>query len=133
MRMKRSAWIWICLLVAILVSMTAGLAFSADQDFITPADSLKYIGQQKTICGKAASVTYAARSKGQPTFLNLDQPYPNQVFTVVIWGSDRRKFKDPPEVFYKGKRICVTGNIEIYRGKPEIIVRDPSQIVSKTD
>ena len=30
-----------------------------------------------------------------------------------------------------GKRICVTGKIIIYRGIPEIIVEDPSQIKVK--
>jgi hypothetical protein len=52
-----------------------------------------------------------------------------QIFTVVIWGSDRNKFKNPPEVFFKEKRVCVTGQIDTYRGKPEIIVRDPSQVI----
>ena len=39
-----------------------------------------------------ASAHYAERSKGQPTFINLDKPYPNAPFTVLIWGSDRGKF-----------------------------------------
>ena len=42
-----------------------------------------------TVCGIVASAHYAASSKGQPTFVNLDKPYPNQIFTVLIWGSDR--------------------------------------------
>jgi DNA/RNA endonuclease YhcR with UshA esterase domain len=32
----------------------------------------------------------------------------------------------------KGKRICVTGFIESYRGKLEIIVRGPDQIIVKS-
>jgi hypothetical protein len=75
-----------------------------------------------------ASANYARRTKGQPTFLNLDQPYPNQIFTVVIWGSDGKNFSNSPETFYKGKTICVTGEIKSYKGKPEIIVQHPSQI-----
>ena len=39
------------------------------QDYIAPADASKYIGQTKTVCGKVASITYAVRSKGQPTFM----------------------------------------------------------------
>jgi micrococcal nuclease len=103
------------------------------QDYIAPADAGRYIGQTKTVCGKVASTTYAVRSKGQPTFINLDQPYPNHIFTVVIWDSDRDKFKNPPEIFFKEKRVCVTGQIETYLEKPQIIVRDPSQVVIKTD
>ena len=112
--------IW-CLLVFVSVTI-------AEEQFIKPTDAEKYVGKEKTVCGMVASATYAGRTKGQPTFLNLDQPYPNQVFTVVIWGSDRKKFNNPPETLYKGKTICVTGKIKSYKGKPEIIVNDPSQI-----
>lgn len=78
-----------------------------------------------------ASAKYADRTNRTPTFLNLNQPYPNQIFTALIWGSDRHKFKAPPEIAFKGKRICVTGLIVTYKGIPEIIVEEPSQITSK--
>jgi len=63
-----------------------------------------------------------------PAVNNLDKPYPNQVFTVLIWGSDRGKFDKPPETLYAGKKICVMGMIQSYQGGPGIIVKDPSQI-----
>jgi hypothetical protein len=104
----------------------------AQQEYVNPIDAHKYIGMKKTVCGTVASATYAVRTKGRPTFLNLDQPYPKQIFTVVIWGSDRSKFENPLESFFKGKRICVTGVIKSHRGKPEIIVRSPEQITLKS-
>jgi micrococcal nuclease len=103
----------------------------AQQEYVNPIDAHKFIGMEKTVCGAVASATYAVRTKGRPTFLNLDQPYPNQIFTVLIWGSDRNKFQNPPETFFRRKRICVTGIIEDFRGKPEIIVRSPDQIIVK--
>jgi len=103
----------------------------AQQEYVAPTDAHKYIGMEKTVCGTVASATYAVRTKGRPTFLNLDQPYPRHIFTVVIWGSDRNKFQNPPESSFGGKRICVTGIIEDFRGKPEIIVRSPDQIILK--
>jgi micrococcal nuclease len=104
----------------------------AQQEYINPIDAQKYIGMEKTVCGTVASANYAIRSKGRPTFLNLDQPYPNQIFTVVIWGSDRNNFKNPPETFFRGKTICVTGIIESYHGKPEMVVHSPDQITVKS-
>ena len=80
-----------------------------------------------TVCGTVASARYAAYTKGQPTFLNLDKPYPNPVFTVLIWGENRSKF-GAPESEYKGKRICATGKIAEYRGVPEIVADSPKQI-----
>jgi DNA/RNA endonuclease YhcR with UshA esterase domain len=103
----------------------------AQQESINPIDAQKYVGMEKTVCGMVANATYASQAKGEPTFLNLDQPFPRQIFTAIIWGDDRSKFKEPPELFFKGKRICVTGMIERYRGTPAIIVRRPGQIVVK--
>ena len=64
---------------------------------------------------------------GAPTFINLDQPYPDQVFTAVNWVEDRAKFGSPEQRF-AGREICVSGVIQMYRGIPEIILRSPSQV-----
>ena len=101
------------------------------EDTTKPAQAIKYVGKKATVCGTVASATYASRTKGKPTFLNLDEPYPRQIFTVVIWGKNRDDFKDAPESMYRDKRICVTGLVESYKGKPEIMVSVPDQIVIK--
>jgi hypothetical protein len=80
-----------------------------------------------TVCGKVASTHYAKSSKGEPTFLNLDEPYPREIFTILIWGSDRGKF-GTPESEYKGLQVCVTGKITTYRGVPEIAANERGQI-----
>lgn len=97
------------------------------QKKITALEAKDHINEPATVCGNVASARFSASTKGQPTFLNLEKPYPNQVFTVVIWGSNRTKF-GTPETAYKGKRICVTGKVESFRGVPEIVAADPQQI-----
>jgi DNA/RNA endonuclease YhcR with UshA esterase domain len=97
------------------------------QKRLSSAEAKEHYGENATVCGDVVSTRYAASSKGQPTFLNLDKAYPNQIFTVVIWGSNRSKFKTPEED-YKDKRICVSGRITAYDGLPEIIAEDPKQI-----
>jgi DNA/RNA endonuclease YhcR with UshA esterase domain len=108
------------------------LAFStaAQTTKITAAEAKDHVGEVRTVCGKVVSTHYASGSKGQPTFLNLDEPYPKEDFTILIWGSDRAKF-GTPETKYKDARVCVTGKITSYRGKPEIIATEPSQIVQE--
>jgi hypothetical protein len=113
------------LLVAVLIGF---ISLTYAQETITPEDAAKFIGQQKTVCGLVVNAHYETRIKGRPTILNLNKPYPKQVFSVLIWGSDRGKFDKPPETLYSGKKICVTGMIQSYRGGPGTIVRDPSQI-----
>lgn len=89
-----------------------------------------HIGEKATVCGLVASTHYASSSKGEPTFLNLGEAYPNHVFTAVIWGDNREQF-DEPEVQYKGKSICVTGKIKSYRGVAQIILYSKKQIKVK--
>jgi DNA/RNA endonuclease YhcR with UshA esterase domain len=36
-----------------------------------------------------------------------------------------------PEEFYKGKEVCITGKIELYKDKPQIVVTSKSQIVEQ--
>ena len=119
----------IILFVLSILLLVANLAFTADT--ISPEEAINHIGQQATVCGNVTSTHFASRSKGQPTFIDLNSPYPNQIFTVFIWGSDRGKFSSAPETYYNSKNICVRGLIVRYRGTPEIIVRDPSQISVK--
>jgi hypothetical protein len=59
-----------------------------------------------------------------PHSLNLDEPYPKQVFTILIWGENRSKF-GTPEHDYKANRICATAKITDYRGAPEIVADSP--------
>jgi len=113
-----SGGLLICLLLVSSVLSQRKLSTSEARD---------HIGEQATVCGKVASTRYAATTRGKPTFLNLDKPYPNQIFTVLIWGENREKFGAPEEK-YRDKHICVTGKITEYRGAPEIVVSDPQNI-----
>jgi len=113
----------ICLVIFFLF---ANIVFSANN--ISPEDAINHIGEEAIVCGNVASTHFSSRSKGQPTFINLNRPYPNQIFTVLIWGSDRSKFPGAPENYYSNKRICVSGKIQQYKGAPEIVARSVNQI-----
>ncbi len=91
---------------------------------ITAADTKNHIGEQATVCGKVASEKTATSSRGEPTFINLDSAYPNQVFTILVWGDDRQNVGELPRI---GSRVCATGLIKDYRGVPEIVVRSSGQ------
>ncbi len=90
-----------------------------------------YIGQYKIVEGIIVDSYYARNSKGKPTFLNFHKPYKGY-FTCLIWGSDRAKFIEEfhsdPETYFLSKRVQATGLIEEYKGAPEMILADPSQI-----
>jgi len=92
-----------------------------------PEDAASHVGEMGTVCGLVVSSKFAVKSKGQLTFLNLDRPHPHHVFTVVIWGKDRPKFGKPDQTF-AGKRICVSGLIADFEGRPEMMATEPAQI-----
>jgi DNA/RNA endonuclease YhcR with UshA esterase domain len=114
---------FIATLVLVLLIIQPALA----QKKLIAAEAKDHIGETATVCGNVVSTRYAASTRGQPTFLNLDKPYPSQIFTVLIWGSNRSKF-GTPESDYKGKRICVSGKITEYRNVPQISAESPQQI-----
>lgn len=118
-------------LVALCLTTAIGGTIARAQEPIDvlPADALSHLGQYVRVCGTVTSGAYMAASSRQPTFLNFGQPYPNHEFTVVIWGTDRRKFEAPPLSLFDGRNLCVTGEVAVYKGRPQIIVREPDQIV----
>jgi micrococcal nuclease len=96
------------------------IASLASAQTIAATDAAKHVGEHVTVCGSVASEHTATSSRGTPTFINLDRPYPNQVFTVLVWGSDRERVGNLPT----SGRLCAVGNITEYRGTPEIVLHD---------
>jgi len=84
-----------------------------------------YYGKEVIVEGK---VVDAYLSKKNNVFLNFGEPYPNQCFSAVIFSSDLPKFGENPEKYYNQKTLRIRGRIQEYQGKPEIILKDPSQI-----
>jgi len=107
-----------------VVGLWGASAGAAD---LRPEDSKRHIGETATVCGVVASAIFEANVQDQPTLLDLEEPSPHAVFTAVIYGVNRSKF-GTPETSLRGKRICVTGQISDYRGKPEIVLTDQSQL-----
>jgi hypothetical protein len=115
------------LLFSLFLSSALIYAAHAQSKTITASEAKDHIGQSATVCGHVVSTRYADRSKGQPTFINLDEPYPREIFTILIWGENRAKF-GTPESKYRDANVCVTGQITSYRGTAEIVAAEPKQI-----
>jgi Protein of unknown function (DUF3761) len=115
------------MLLALTMTLCPRTARSAT---LKAAEAKDHIGETATVCGHVVSARYASASRGQPTFLNFDEPYPRQVFTVLIWGNDRAKFGQPEET-YRNKDVCATGQIQSYHSGAEIVARSPSELSLK--
>jgi len=94
---------------------------------LSPEEAANHVGETATVCGPVVSATYLPQAPQSPTFLDLGKPFPNQIFSAIIFGSDRSKF-GTPETSMRDKSICVTGAIFLYQGKPKVILHDPKQL-----
>jgi len=94
---------------------------------ITPNQTKKKIGDTATVCGMIKSSHFSSQANGHPTYLCYGGNYPAQIFTAVIFENDLGKFAYNP-VDLKGDTVCVTGKIQLFEGKPAIIVTQTSQI-----
>jgi len=110
--------------VALLVSRVFLVPFASAQH-LSASQAKGHEGETATVCGVVAGTHTATSSRGTPTFINLDVPYPRQVFTVLVWGEDRGNVGTLPK---DGEHVCVTGPIKDYRGVPEIEVHNKQQV-----
>ena len=99
---------------------------SFGQKKVAPADAANFMGDSVTLCEKVYGSRYLERTS--LTILYLGNEFPNQLLMVVISGADRDKFKFKPEVFFKGKRICVTGQVSEYGRRRRSVESGPAQI-----
>ena len=60
---------------------------------------------------------------GSFVLVNVGAEYPNQVLTIVLRGETKALSKE-----LNGRLIRVTGKVTEYKGKPQIEVREQSQI-----
>jgi hypothetical protein len=116
-----------CLTALVTISLFGVSVTLLGQGKELRASEAKYhIGQQATVCGRVVGERQAT-TRGKPTFLDFNKPYPDQAFSVIIWGKNLPKFGSP-ESAYTNKTMCATGRIGSHRGMPEMIISDPSHL-----
>lgn len=92
----------------------------------------KYLNKNVEYCDHVHG-TYVTQGKNKVILLNLGAKYPDHRLVVAIFESDWNSFKYDPSDYLNNKDICVKGKLILYKGKPEIIVKNPNQITIKTN
>ncbi len=113
----------------ILLSTAIVFSFSMvkAQTLILAKDVAKYAGKSVIICDSV----YSTKAFEKLNLLNLGGNYPNEPVTLVINKEDIAKFASEPASMYMGNNICVTGIVSEFKGKYQIVVTEPKQIVVK--
>ena len=88
-------------------------------------DAANYYDREAIVHGKIV----LTRNIGEYAFLNFHPNFRNN-FTTLIRSENFDAFPTPPERMYRDKYIAVRGRVIKYRGKPEIIIESPAEIVT---
>ncbi|MBC7074065.1 thermonuclease family protein [Candidatus Parcubacteria bacterium] len=86
----------------------------------------KYYGERVLVEGKVVQIT---QSKNNTLFLNFEKKYPHQCFSAVIFSADLQRFPKDLREKLLNKTVKIFGPIQEYKGKPEIILKHPNQII----
>jgi DNA/RNA endonuclease YhcR with UshA esterase domain len=95
------------------------------ENVVPDSEAAQHVGQAISVEG---TITKVFKSKNGNTFLNFGGNYPDVTFVVWI-PEDAPEAADPGLVSLQGKKVKVSGTIQLYRGKPEIKVSTKEQIV----
>jgi DNA/RNA endonuclease YhcR with UshA esterase domain len=110
------------LIIFLALFFTLTLAANS-QDTISSKEAKDFIGQVKIVKGPVASVFVSNKST---VLINFDEVHPNSTFVAVIKaGTSGISYSD----IKKGTILTISGLIEDYKGKPEIILNEQSQII----
>ncbi|TGD61990.1 nucleotide-binding protein [Tabrizicola sp. WMC-M-20] len=105
---------------ASIALLTTSFAFAQT---ISPQDAAQHIGASMTVEGVVAQVSV---SGGGTTFINFGGRYPDHVFYGVIFTSNAEDFPNVESL--EGRSVALTGTVDLYKGKPQIILNSPDQI-----
>lgn len=125
--------------------MKSGLRLAAVLNilFASPADILDYasmarktkngvllseavaaVGKKAIVFGRVTNVKVSAKTT---QLIITDENEKNELAVVVFLG-DYAKFSEPPAQLFKNQNISVKGKIQMFNGKPEILVDNPDDI-----
>ena len=102
-------WAWGSFIAIVAMGFAVGQEAPAG---ISAGDAWRDKGKTENVCGLVVDSAWLDSIANAPTYLYLERPRPEQVFTVVIPAAKRSLFGDNPEKSLRGKGICVTGKIE---------------------
>jgi DNA/RNA endonuclease YhcR with UshA esterase domain len=110
------------MLTALVLALV--LAPAADIAVITPEQAKDHVGQDVVVKGQVTQIGTSERS--HTLFLNFGGRYPNHTFTAVIFSKNLHSF--PEARSWEGKTVTVRGQVQLYKGKPEIVLERPEQV-----
>jgi len=109
--------------LGLALALSVLVAAGAGAEPVPGSRAADYVGKEATIEGRVL----ATHSSPLATVLAFAPNFSG--FTAKILAADRPKFPSDIERQYRDKLVRVTGLVTAYRGKPEMTIHEPSQLV----
>jgi DNA/RNA endonuclease YhcR with UshA esterase domain len=94
------------------------------QTKVALADVAKHTGDSVIVQGKVFGTK--ATSGGKLLLINLGAAFPAQLLTVVLEEEAQKALAEPLKS--ELEELSIAGKVEIFKGKPQIVVKSPAQI-----
>lgn len=89
---------------------------------IGAAEASQHYDEVMVVTGKVAQVSIRPKI----VFLNLDKPYPDSPFALVILPAATNQFSDVKAL--KGKNVEARGKIKNFHDRPEMVLESSNQL-----
>jgi hypothetical protein len=114
-------YFWILAVVVVALNLSADPTGNPPSKIGTD-EAKNYYGQQMIVTGTVAQVSIRSKI----IFLNMDKPYPDSPFTLVIFPAATNQFGNLKAL--KGASVEVTGTISNYHDHAEIVLEKARQL-----
>jgi DNA/RNA endonuclease YhcR with UshA esterase domain len=108
------------IVVAFISTVSLSSSSWADTTIVSDSEAAQHIGEKVTVEGVVTTVSESKR--GVAIFINSFIGWIPACFPLA---------KDSTLLALQGKKVKITGRIELYRGKPEIKILSKDQLVSE--
>ena len=108
-----------------LAILALAFTLSADQTALVKigtGDAAKFFNKEMIVTGTVAQVSIRPKL----VFLNMDKPYPDSPFTLVIFSAATNQFGDLKAL--KGTSVEATGVITNYHDRAEMVLTTSNQL-----
>lgn len=104
-------------LILLIVILTTGYTL-AKTTVVDANESGKYLGKVVKVCGQLSQI----RDFKKGIYLNINDKFPNQDITFVVWDSSISKIEAEWGGFREllGKSVCATGLVKTYKDNIQI-------------
>lgn len=103
-----------------------------------PAIAIKdvraHINDSVAVTGRVLDGKYLTTGTEAFTVLHVSDTATNaSLLTLIIPAANRKNFGTAPENFYPGKQVRITGRLQLYKDKPQMMLRKKEQLTLMAD